>query len=60
MLTVKEPTGMPPCQQACPAHIDVPRYVRHMAEGDFHQALLVICEKIPFPWVCGSDWPPLI
>ena len=53
MLTVKEPTGMPPCQQACPAHIDVPRYVRHLAEGDFHQALLVICEKIPFPWVCG-------
>ena len=53
MLVIQEPNRMPPCQQACPAHIDVPRYVRHMAEGDFHQALLVICEKIPFPWICG-------
>ena len=44
---------MPPCQEACPAHIDVPRYVRHIAQGDFHQALLVIYEKIPFPSVCG-------
>ena len=53
MLVIQEPTGIAPCQKACPAHIDVPRYVRHMAEGDFHQALLVICEKIPFPSVCG-------
>lgn len=53
MLITKEPAGMSPCQEACPAHIDVPRYVRHIAQEDFDQALLVICEKIPFPSVCG-------
>jgi len=53
MLIIREPDGMPSCQAACPAHIDVPRYVRHMAQGDFDQALLVILEKIPFPSVCG-------
>ena len=53
MLTIKQPTGMAPCQKACPAHIDVPRYIRLIAQGDFDQALAVIREKIPFPSVCG-------
>ena len=42
-----------PCQEACPAGIDVPRYVRHIREGHFDQALAVIRERIPFPFVCG-------
>jgi len=47
----------PPCQSACPARIDIPRYVRLIAQGDFEQALAVIQEKIPFPSVCGYICP---
>ena len=42
-----------PCREACPAGIDVPRYIRHIRNGDFDRALAVIREKIPFPAVCG-------
>ena len=42
-----------PCREACPAGIDVPRYVRNIREGRFEQALAVIRERIPFPFVCG-------
>lgn len=46
-------TKMAPCQEACPAGIDVPRYVRAIRDGRFEEALSVIREKIPFPFVCG-------
>jgi len=46
-------TKMAPCQEACPAGIDVPRYIRAIREGRFEEALAVIREKIPFPFVCG-------
>jgi formate dehydrogenase beta subunit len=42
-----------PCQEACPAGIDVPRYIRHIRNGQFSEALAVILERIPFPSVCG-------
>jgi len=42
-----------PCREACPAGIDVPRYIRHIRNRDFDLALAVIREKIPFPAVCG-------
>lgn len=42
-----------PCQAACPAGIDVPRYIRAVRKGRFEEALAVIREKIPFPFVCG-------
>ena len=51
MLSGKRSTA--PCQEACPAGIDVPRYVRHIREGHFEKALAVIRERIPFPFVCG-------
>ncbi|MHB1415167.1 MAG: FAD-dependent oxidoreductase [Chloroflexota bacterium] len=41
------------CAEACPAGIDVPRYVRHVRDGDFAAALAVNRERIPFPAVCG-------
>jgi dihydroorotate dehydrogenase subfamily 1 len=43
-----------PCKQACPAGVDVPRYVGLTAEGKFEEALAVVREKIPFPSVCGT------
>lgn len=42
-----------PCQQACPAGVDVPRYIRHLREGRASEALAVVRERIPFPLVCG-------
>ena len=42
-----------PCREACPAGIDVPRYIRHIRVGQFAEALDVIRERIPFPFVCG-------
>ena len=42
-----------PCLHTCPAGIDVPRYIRFIAEGKFAEALAVVREKIPFPSICG-------
>jgi len=42
-----------PCSYACPANIDIPRYVRLCGEGKFTEALAVIREKVPFPGVLG-------
>ena len=42
-----------PCQAACPAHADVPRYVRYVKEGKMEEATAVIHEKIPFPECLG-------
>jgi formate dehydrogenase beta subunit len=42
-----------PCEAACPAGIDVPRYVRQIAAGRYSEALATVRERIPFPLVCG-------
>ena len=42
-----------PCEAACPAGIDVPRYVRQVRDGRYTEALETIRERIPFPLVCG-------
>ncbi len=47
------PLKVAPCETACPAGIDVPRYVRQVREGHFSEALQTIRERIPFPLVCG-------
>ena len=42
-----------PCTNSCPAGIDIPRYVRLIAEGKAAESLAVIREKVPFPGVLG-------
>ena len=42
-----------PCRAACPAHTDVPRYIRYVKEGKFDEAAAVIREKAPFPHALG-------
>jgi thioredoxin reductase len=42
-----------PCQTACPAGIDVPRYVHLIAEGKFDESYAVVRERLPLPSVCG-------
>jgi len=53
MLKFTKPAEEAPCRKACPARIDVPRYIRLIRQGDFDDALAVVREKIPFPSVCG-------
>lgn len=43
-----------PCRSTCPAHIDIPRYLRYIKEGDFSKAAAVVREKVPFPETLGS------
>ncbi len=42
-----------PCRYACPAHTDIPRYIRFVKEGNYDAADAVIREKAPFPHVLG-------
>lgn len=42
-----------PCRSACPAGIDIPRYIRYVAAGRYDEAVAVIREKVPFPEVLG-------
>jgi NADPH-dependent glutamate synthase beta subunit-like oxidoreductase/ferredoxin len=53
MVTYKEPLNAAPCKRACPLEMDVPRYIRFIAEGKFEDALAVIREKTPFASICG-------
>jgi len=42
-----------PCRAACPAGIDVPRYIRLIGDGKYDQAVAVVREKVPFPSLCA-------
>lgn len=42
-----------PCKAACPAHIDVPGYLRMCAQGKQDEANAIIREKVPFPGILG-------
>ena len=42
-----------PCQHTCPAGINIPKYVAHIAEGEYLKAIETIRERNPFAAVCG-------
>lgn len=42
-------TASVPCKSTCPAGIDIPEYVRCVAQGQYDAARAVIAEKVPFP-----------
>ncbi|NNJ31896.1 FAD-dependent oxidoreductase [Lacrimispora defluvii] len=42
-----------PCRYGCPAHIDIPRYVRLAGEARYDEAAAVVREKAPFPEILG-------
>ena len=50
---IKKRLGSAPCSQACPAGLDVSRYVRFIAEGKYSEAVAVMRERVPFPLVLG-------
>lgn len=47
----------PPCQQTCPAHIDVQRYLALVTDGNIEAAVRVIKDRNPFPSACGRVCP---
>jgi len=44
---------IPQCVQACPAGIDIPGYLRLIAQGKNNEAYELIMEKAPFPGILG-------
>jgi formate dehydrogenase major subunit len=47
----------PPCQQTCPDHIDVQRYLALVMDANFEAAVRVIKDRNPFPSACGRVCP---
>jgi len=45
---------IPRCTEACPAGVDVPRYIRAVKDGEFDEAVSVLREKLPLPTVCAD------
>ncbi|BBO91226.1 (Fe-S)-binding protein [Desulfosarcina ovata] len=46
-----------PCQRACPAGINISRYIEQIAGDDYHGAVQTIKERNPFPTVIGRICP---
>lgn len=42
-----------PCKAGCPAHTDIPRYIRLVREGKYDEAAAVIHERLPMPKTLG-------
>jgi len=45
------------CQHRCPAHMDVPGYIRLIEEGKYRESYELMRETNPFPAVCGYICP---
>lgn len=58
LIGKKREDALVPCKTECPAHIDIPGYIRAIREGDCDKAVAIIREKVPFPhslgYVCNN------
>ncbi|WP_349669236.1 putative selenate reductase subunit YgfK [Lacrimispora sp.] len=43
-----------PCQEACPIHQDITTYLKLSGQGNYEEAMEVIAEKNPLPFITGS------
>jgi NADPH-dependent glutamate synthase beta subunit-like oxidoreductase/formate hydrogenlyase subunit 6/NADH:ubiquinone oxidoreductase subunit I/ferredoxin len=48
---------LPPCQNKCPSHIDIPGFLKANTEGDFVESARIFKRTIPFPSVLGRVCP---
>ncbi len=48
---------LPPCQNKCPSHIDIPGFLKANTEGDFIESARIFKRTIPFPSVLGRVCP---
>ncbi|WAW09330.1 FAD-dependent oxidoreductase [Oxalobacter vibrioformis] len=46
-----------PCQEACPAHIDIPSMIAHIGHGNYDASLSVLLKDTPLPNSCGLVCP---
>lgn len=46
-----------PCQDKCPAHIDIPAYIEGIKDYHFGHSLAAIRDNMPLPSVCGRVCP---
>ncbi|HTY21206.1 MAG TPA: FAD-dependent oxidoreductase, partial [Geobacteraceae bacterium] len=46
-----------PCQDKCPAHIDIPAYIEAISEYRFDHSLAAVRDCMPLPSVCGRVCP---
>ncbi|HNW72349.1 MAG TPA: 2Fe-2S iron-sulfur cluster-binding protein [Bacteroidales bacterium] len=46
-----------PCQRSCPAHMDIPRMNRLIANNRLQDALDLVREEIALPWILGYICP---
>ena len=46
-----------PCQDKCPAHVDIPAYIEAIKDRRFDESLEIIRESMPLPAVCGRVCP---
>ena len=46
-----------PCRQGCPVEVDIPAFIKLVADGDFAGAIAKIKEKNALPAVCGRVCP---
>ncbi len=49
--------ALAPCQQTCPAQIDIPRYIHQIREGDYEGAVNTLRERNPLILTCGRVCP---
>jgi formate dehydrogenase (NADP+) beta subunit len=52
-----EDDALAPCQQTCPAEIDIPRYIDHIRKGEYEAAVNTIRERNPLLLTCGRVCP---
>ena len=48
---------LPPCQNKCPSHIDIPGFLKANTEGNFVESTRIFKRTIPFPSVLGRVCP---
>jgi len=53
----EEDAALAPCQQTCPAEIDIPRYISCIRKGDYAGAVNTIRERNPLLLSCGRVCP---
>ena len=53
----KESDALAPCQQTCPAEIDISKYIKEIREGDYEAAVNTIRERNPLLLSCGRVCP---
>jgi len=53
----EEDNALAPCQQTCPAEIDIPQYIAQIRKGDYEGAINTLRERNPMILSCGRVCP---